>query len=135
MEVVNDVLGYQNLKIYQNTDMFQFSLDSVLLANFVTINPKVNKILDIGTGNAIIPIILSKKTSAKITGVEIQKESFELAIKSVKINQLEDQIQLIQNDIKEYSQNLSTEIFDVITCNPPFFKTNENSNVNAPPLT
>ena len=130
MEVVNDVLGYQNLKIYQNTDMFQFSLDSVLLANFVTINPKVNKILDIGTGNAIIPIILSKKTSAKITGVEIQKESFELAIKSVKINQLEDQIQLIQNDIKEYIQNLSTEIFDVITCNPPFFKTNENSNVN-----
>ena len=68
--------------------MFQFSLDSVLLANFVTINPKVHNILDIGTGNAIIPIILSKKTSAKITGVEIQKESFKLAIKSVKINQL-----------------------------------------------
>lgn len=130
MEVVNDVLGYQNLKIYQNTDMFQFSLDSVLLANFVTINPKVYNILDIGTGNAIIPIILSKKTSAKITGVEIQKESFKLAIKSVKINQLEDQIQLIQNDIKEYSQKLSTETFDVITCNPPFFKINENSNVN-----
>ena len=130
MEVMNDVLGYQNLKIYQNTDMFQFSLDSVLLANFVTINQKINHILDIGTGNAIIPILLSKRTKAKITGVEIQNESFELAIKSVKMNQLENQIHLIHQDIKEYSQELSTEIFDVITCNPPFFKINENSNVN-----
>ena len=76
MEVINDLLGYQDLKIYQNTDMFQFSLDSVMLANFVTINKKINNILDIGTGNAVIPIILSKKTNAKITGVEIQKQSF-----------------------------------------------------------
>ena len=67
MEVLNDLLGYKNIKIYQNTQMFSFSLDSVLLANFVNINKKVSNILDIGTGNAPIPLILSQKTDAKIT--------------------------------------------------------------------
>ena len=130
MEVINDLLGYQDLKIYQNTDMFQFSLDSVMLANFVTINKKINNILDIGTGNAVIPIILSKKTNAKITGVEIQKESYKLACKSLKINNLEKRIEVINDDIKNYYKNIETETFDVITCNPPFFKLEEQSNLN-----
>lgn len=130
MEVINDLLGYQDLKIYQNTDMFQFSLDSVMLANFVTINQKINNILDIGTGNAVIPIILSKKTNAKITGVEIQKQSYELACKSLKINNLEKRIEVINDDIKNYYKNIETETFDVITCNPPFFKLEEQSNLN-----
>ena len=56
--------------------MFQFSLDSVLLPNFVTLNKNIKRILDIGTGNAIIPIILSTKTPAKITAVELQKEVY-----------------------------------------------------------
>ena len=86
MEVINYLLGYENLKIYQNTEMFQFSLDSVMLANFVTINKNISNILDIGTGNAVITLILSTKTNSKITGVEIQKESAYLAHKSVKIN-------------------------------------------------
>ena len=72
MEVLNYLLGYENTKIYQNTDMFNFSLDSILLPNFITINKNVKKILDIGTGNAVIPIILSKKTTADIVGVEIR---------------------------------------------------------------
>lgn len=130
MEVINDLLGYQDLKIYQNTDMFQFSLDSVMLANFVTINKKINNILDIGTGNAVIPIILSKKTNAKITGVEIQKQSYELACKSLKLNNLEKRIEVINDDIKNYYKNIETETFDVITCNPPFFKLEEQSNLN-----
>ena len=101
MEEINYVLGYDNLKIYQNTEMFKFSLDSVLLANFVTINPSTKKILDIGTGNAIIPLILSTKTKSKITGVEIQKEVSNLATKSVKINNLDEQINIINKDINE----------------------------------
>ena len=71
-----DLTGYENLKIYQDTEMFNFSLDSVLLPNFVTINKKISKILDIGCGNAVIPMILSQKTSALITGVEIQEKSY-----------------------------------------------------------
>ena len=94
MEVLNDLVGYKNLKIYQNSDWFTFSLDSVLLANFVTINPKTKKILDLGCGNAPIPLILSTKTKASIVGVEIQKDSYDLATKSVLYNHLENQIQL-----------------------------------------
>lgn len=130
MEEINYVLGYDNLKIYQNTEMFKFSLDSVLLANFVTINPSTKKILDIGTGNAIIPLILSTKIKSKITGVEIQKEVSNLATKSVKINNLDEQINIINKDINEYLKTDETEVYDVITCNPPFFKLNEKSIIN-----
>lgn len=130
MEVLNYLLGYENIKIYQNTDMFNFSLDSVMLPNFITINKNIKKILDIGTGNAVIPIILSTKTNANITGVEIQKDVYDLAVKSVKYNNLENQIQLINQDIKEFYEHENTETYDIITCNPPFFKMNENSNLN-----
>lgn len=130
MEVINYLLEYKDLKIYQNTDMFNFSLDSVLLPNFVTLNKNIKNILDIGCGNAVIPLILSTKTDAKITGVEIQKESYDLAIKSVKHNKLENQIDIINEDINIYAENQETEIFDVITCNPPFFKVNPDSKLN-----
>ena len=130
MEVINYLLGYKNLKIYQDTEMFNFSLDSVLLPNFVTLNKNISKILDIGCGNAVIPIILSTKTSARITGVEIQKEVADLALKSVEYNNLSDQIQIVNDDIKEYYNSVETEIFDVITCNPPYFKVTETSNFN-----
>lgn len=130
MEVINYLLGYENLKIYQNTDMFNFSLDSVLLPNFVTINTKTKKILDIGTGNAVIPIILSTKTKASIDAVEIQKEVYELGKKSIKLNKLDNQIKIFNEDIKEFYKNKESDIYDTITCNPPFFKLNDTSRVN-----
>ena len=116
--------------IYQDKDMFNFSLDSVLLANFVTINKKDNKIMDIGCGNAPIPLILSTRTSSKIIGVEIQKDVYDLAVKSVSVNNLQDQIQILNMDINELYKELESDTFDVITCNPPYFKYNETSNIN-----
>ena len=116
--------------IMQDTEMFNFSLDSVLLPNFITINKTAKEILDIGCGNAPIPLILSTKTKAHITGVEIQKEVFDLALESVKINNLENQINIINADINELYKELETESFDIITCNPPFFKVKEDSNLN-----
>jgi tRNA1(Val) A37 N6-methylase TrmN6 len=130
MEVTNYLLGYKDLYIVQNTQMFNFSLDSVLLPNFATINSNVKNILDIGCGNGPIPLILSTKTKANIVGVEIQKEVFELAKKSIKINNLEDRIKIINSDINEIYNSFETELFDIITCNPPFFKVNEQSNFN-----
>ena len=130
MRVTNYLLGYKNLKIIQDNEMFNFSLDSVLLPNFVTINKKITSILDIGTGNAPIPLILSTKTEAKIIGVELQREIFKQAKQSVEINNLEDRIEIINSDIKEIYQDFETESFDVITCNPPFFEVSENSNLN-----
>lgn len=130
MEVTNYLLGYKDKYIVQNTQMFNFSLDSVLLPNFVTLNKNIKNILDIGCGNAPIPLILSTKTSALITGVEIQKDVYDLAVKSVKINNLENQINIINADINELYNKFETESFDVITCNPPFFKVSEQSNLN-----
>lgn len=130
MKVVNDLLGYKNMKIMQNTEMFSFSLDSVLLPNFVTLNKNINQILDIGCGNAPIPLILSTKTNCSIIGIEIQKEVYDMAIESVKLNNLDNQITIINDDINEYYKNLETDSFDVITCNPPYFKYIESSNIN-----
>lgn len=73
METINYLLGYKKYYIFQDDSMFKFSLDSILLPNFVTLNLSCKKILDIGCGNAPIPLILSTKTKAKIIGVEIQK--------------------------------------------------------------
>lgn len=130
MEIINRLLNYKDLKIVQNTDWFAFSLDSVLLANFVTINKNTKKIVDFCTGNAPIPLILSTKTDASITGIEIQKEIYDLAIKSVNINNLQDKINIINIDINDLSKKYETDTFDIITCNPPYFKVNESSNLN-----
>lgn len=130
MEVLHDLVGYKNLKIYQNTDWFLFSLDSVLLANFVTINKNVKNIIDLGCGNAPIPLILSTKTKAHIIGVEIQKDSYNLAKKSVVYNKLDNQIELINIDMKELKKIYNSDSIDIITCNPPYFKYSSNSNIN-----
>lgn len=128
MKVKNYLLGFKNLKIMQDTEMFNFSLDSVLLPNFITINETTKKILDIGTGNAPIPLILSTRTKAKIIGIEIQKEVSKLAKESVEINNLENQIKIINDDIKK--DLFKTESFDIITCNPPYFEVKEKSKFN-----
>ena len=130
MKVINYLLGYKDLKIVQDNEMFNFSLDSVLLPNFVTLNKKIDRILDIGCGNAPIPLILSTKTNASITGVEIQKEVYDLALESVNINKKENQITIKNKDINDYYKEVETDSFDVITCNPPFFKYIGTSNIN-----
>lgn len=127
MKVIHNLLEYNNLQIVQDTDYFNFSLDSVLLPNFVTLNKNINNVLDLCTGNAPIPMILSAKTNAKIYGIEIQKEIFELAKESVEINNLSDKITLINKNINDIIEDFETETFDVITCNPPYF---ENSDLN-----
>ncbi len=130
MEILNDLVGYKDLKIFQNTDWFSFSLDSILLPNFVTLNKNIKLIMDLGCGNAPIPLILSTKTKAKIIGVELQKDSYELARKSVEYNHLEDQINLLHLDMKQLTNYYPSDSIDVITCNPPYFKYLETSQLN-----
>lgn len=129
-KIKNYLLGYEDMYIMQDNEMFNFSLDSVLLPNFVTLNKKIDKVMDIGCGNAPIPLILSTLTSAKIYGVEIQEKAYELAKESVEINNLTNNIEIINADINEFYKNIESDSFDVITCNPPYFKVNENSNFN-----
>ena len=66
MEVIHELLGYKRIKIIQNEDMFSFSLDSILLANFISVTEKDSYIIDLGCGNAPIPLFLTMKTKAKI---------------------------------------------------------------------
>ena len=130
MIVLNDLLDYKGYKIYQDTDMFCFSLDSILLANFVTINKNINSIMDIGCGNAPIPLVLTTKTNAKIIGIEIQKDVYNLSIDSVRYNKLDNQIRIINADINNLYKEYESDSFDVITCNPPYFKVNNKTKQN-----
>lgn len=127
---INDLVYFKDIKIVQNKDYFNFSLDSVLLPNFVEITRKTKKILDMCTGNAPIPLILSTKTDAKIYGVELQKEVYDLAKETIKINNLDNQIELINDNIKNLKKIFDTETFDIITCNPPYFKKKDDSIIN-----
>ena len=129
-KVINDLVNYDNLKIVQNKNYFNFSLDSILLPNFVNLTPNTKKIIDLCTGNAPVPLILSTKTDAQIYAVELQKEIYELAKETLEINQLDSRIELINDDAKNMLNKFETDTFDVITCNPPYFKKDDNSIIN-----
>ena len=118
----------KNLKIIQRSDYFNFSIDSLLISEFVNIQKSTKKILDLGTGNAAIPLFLSKKTSAKIYGIEIQEISYKLALRNININDLNEQIYIIYDNMKNYSNYFNMGAFDIVISNPPFFKINENTN-------
>lgn len=118
----NDLYDY-GYYIYQNKDYFKFSIDSILLAEFVKFK-RNDRILDMCTGNAPIPLILTTKcNSLKIDAVEIQEEVYYLAKKSIEKNKL-DNINIINKDIKNVDLK---DKYDIIVCNPPYFKVNENS--------
>lgn len=128
MKVINDLLGF-NKKIVQDTSYFSFSLDSVLLYNFCKVK-KSTKMIDICSGNCPIPLMLSTKIDEKIYAVEVQKEIYNLAVESIKLNDLEDKIEVLNMDAKDLCNKFETDTFDLITCNPPYFKTNEQSKKN-----
>lgn len=129
MEVVNDLLGYDGLKIIQRPDMFHFSIDSMLLGYFAPITKKTERIMDLCTGNAPVAMYLTLRTSAKIEGVEIQDEVFDLAKRSIELNGLEQQIHLYHRNLIGLHKDTGHDVYDLVTCNPPFFKLNEDSNL------
>lgn len=130
MLVKNDLYDYENRYIYQDSDFFKFSLDSILLAEFVKLTSDKLKILDMCAGNMAIPLILSKYSSSKIVGFEIQKKVFELGKKSIELNQLTDQLSIINDDVKNLENYFSKEYFDILVCNPPYFKCTDDKVLN-----
>ncbi|MGL5355953.1 MAG: tRNA1(Val) (adenine(37)-N6)-methyltransferase [Cetobacterium sp.] len=126
-EVINNLLN-KDLKIIQRPDFFNFSLDSLLISNFVSLTRGTKKILDLGTGNGAIPLFLSERTDAKITGIEIQDVSAHLAIRNIELNNLEDRITIIHDDMKNWNKYLNHGSQDVVVTNPPFFKFHGNEN-------
>ena len=130
MKVKNRLLNFGDMIIYQDDECLKFSLDSVLLANFVTIRPTDRRIIDLCSGNAPIPMLLSFRTKARIFGVELQKKIFELGYESIRENKLDTQIELINLDVLKLPNEMNSESFDIVTCNPPYFKYKSSSLVN-----
>lgn len=127
MKEINDLYDY-GYKIVQNSDYFKFSLDSMLLANFVNINMADSKLLDFCTGNCPIPIILSSSIK-NIVAFEVQKEIYELGDESLTLNNINN-VKLINDDIKNIGNYYEEGYFDIITCNPPYFKVIDSSRIN-----
>jgi tRNA1Val (adenine37-N6)-methyltransferase len=120
-----DDLQINGLHVIQNPDLFCFGTDAVLLANFAAAK-KDEKVLDIGTGTGVIPILMSAKTKAKhFTGLEIQPEMADMARRSVALNKLENRITIDNGDIKKAAEMYGFAAFDVITVNPPYLNAGE----------
>ena len=115
-----DELHRNGYKIIQDKGRFCFGMDAVLLSGFARVKPG-EKVLDLGTGTGIIPILLEAKTDGEhFTGLEIQPESADMASRSVAYNDLQDKIDIVVGDIKDASQRFGASSFDVITTNPPY---------------
>lgn len=115
-----DDLQRNNLQIIQNEAKFCFGMDAVLLSGFAKVKPG-ERVLDLGTGTGIIPILLSAKTKAEhLTALEIQEESADMARRSVALNGLQEKIDVVTGDIKEASALFGRAVFDVVTSNPPY---------------
>lgn len=104
-----DYLLAENLRIIQSPSVFSFSIDAVLLAKFSYLPIRKGKIIDLCSGNGIIPLLLSTRTKAKIVGVEIQERLADMAKRSVAYNQLEDQIEIIEYDLKKITDLIPKE--------------------------
>ena len=108
------------LEIIQDDRFFKFGTDSVLLANFVRLR-RGDKVIDLGTGSGVIPLLLAYKNEAvQVTGVEIQSEAAELAVRNVEFNQLQDQIKIINQDLCQLDTELEAGSFDAVVSNPPY---------------
>ena len=117
-----DDLERNGYRIIQNTRGFCFGMDAVLLSGFVKAGKK-DRIIDLGTGTGIIPILLRAKTgSTDITGLEIQEESWEMACRSVMLNDLQQEVHIIHGDIRNAAEIFGKGCFDVVTSNPPYMK-------------
>lgn len=123
-----DELNIDGLRVIQNKEYFLFGMDSVLLSNFVKGVKSTDIIVDLGTGSMVIPIILSTKTTAKkIVGVEIQQEMYDLAVRNISLNKLQEKLSVIQEDVTNVKEVLGKvkditkeETVDVVISNPPY---------------
>ena len=125
-----DDIQLKGLRLIQDTTGFCFGVDAVLLANFATVRRGAS-VVDLGTGTGIIPILIAGKSEAKeIVGVEIQEEVYEMATRSVLLNDLQDRVKIVNGDIKTIDQMLEVNKFDVVTSNPPYMHDNGIKNPN-----
>ena len=127
--IKNDLFDYEPYKIYQDDSYFKFSLDSILLAEYVDKKLINKKIIDLCSGNAAIPLILNYYGFKNISALELQNPIYELGVASLKENNISN-INYLNEDVNNIKNVFKSESYDVVTCNPPYFKTNETSLIN-----
>lgn len=125
-----DYLLAEDLRIIQSPSVFAFSLDAVLLSKFVNVPIQKGKVVDLCSGNGIVPLLLSTRTKGDIVGIEIQERLYDMACRSVAYNHLSEQIDMIHGDIKDIAKTIGYSKYDVVTCNPPYFPTPSQEEIN-----
>lgn len=117
-----DEIGFSNLRLIQKPEEFCYGVDAVILADFAS-KKKAARIVDLGTGTGIVPVILSHKTKAEfIYGIEYQKNSFDRAVRNVELNGLADRLEFINANVAEFDG--LKEWADAVTTNPPYMVSN-----------
>lgn len=129
-----DKLYSQNISIIQSSEVFSFSLDAVLLADFAKGPSHQNgQLIDLCSGNGAVGLFMAKKTQGKIKMVELQERLANMAQRSVNLNHLNDRIEILNYDLRKISNIIAKDSVDVVTCNPPYFKNLTNSKKNQNP--
>ncbi|WP_101847171.1 tRNA1(Val) (adenine(37)-N6)-methyltransferase [Halobacillus sp. Marseille-P3879] len=131
-ERIDFLLAEENMRIIQSDEVFAFSIDAVLLARFTSVPRTRGRILDLCTGNGVVPLFLSRRSQVPITGVELQERLYDMAVRNVHLNQLEEQLDMIHGDLKDMVKTLGNGKYDLVTCNPPYFPTpaDDKRNIN-----
>lgn len=127
-----DQLYADDIKIIQSPSVFSFSLDAVLLANFPKI-PKKGTIVDLCAGNGAVGLFVAKKTQGKIYQIELQEKLADMAQRSVRLNHLENQNEVLAMDVKDSLAKIPSDSCDLVLCNPPYFKNLPNNRKNPNP--
>lgn len=127
-----DQLYAQDIQIIQSSTVFSFSLDAVLLANFPQI-PKRGRIVDLCAGNGAVGLFISQKTQAEIIQIELQPRLADMGTRSIQLNQLEQQVQMHELDLKDSFSVVAPDSVDLVLCNPPYFKEAPTSVKNPNP--
>src|SRR5690625_3911708 len=123
-----DKLMQNDLDIIQSHSVFSFSLDALLLGDFAEVPAHSRAtIIDLCSGNGVVPLLLSHKTKSKMTGIELQERLVDMAERSIALNGLEDQITMIQGNLSDTYQWIKKDSVDVVTCNPPYFPVSDMS--------
>ncbi|PKR77484.1 SAM-dependent methyltransferase [Halalkalibacillus sediminis] len=130
-ERIDYLLADRKRRIIQSPSVFAFSIDAVLLAEFTYLPLKKGKVLDLCTGNGVVPLFLSKRSKVQMVGVELQERIYDMAIRNVELNDLQDQINMIHGDLKDMPRQLGHSKYDLVTCNPPYFQTEDLDKRNS----
>lgn len=131
MKVINDLTADGRLKIVQDTDYGSYTLDSLLLADFTSVTRRSKYAVDLCAGNGAIAMLLAdKKANLEVEVVEIQKQLSEITQESIKLNALEQRVHAHNQDLKGICSTLGKNKYHIVTVNPPYFKVNEDSNLN-----